>query len=235
VSIYTGAHVERDLELSCDVCVVGSGAGGAVVAQRLATSGKSVIVLEDGGFHVSARFDMTEREHVLAPLPGAGRRRATADQSMAILQGRAVGGTTVVNWTTCFRTPERVMQHWAEHHGVEGLTHEALVPHWEASSAPQRGADAPRSGEPRTTSSPGAASMRSAGTRICSEPEREELRAHGLLRHGLRDRRQAEHARDVHPGGRARGRRGVRQRVGRAAHLRRAPRHRGDREESATP
>jgi choline dehydrogenase-like flavoprotein len=60
VSIYTGAHVERDLELSCDVCVVGSGAGGAVVAQRLATSGKSVIVLEDGGFHVSARFDMTE-------------------------------------------------------------------------------------------------------------------------------------------------------------------------------
>jgi choline dehydrogenase-like flavoprotein len=50
---------------------------------------------------------------------------------MAILQGRAVGGTTVVNWTTCFRTPERVMQHWAEHHGVEGLTHEALVPHWE--------------------------------------------------------------------------------------------------------
>lgn len=130
MSIYTGAHVERDLELSCDVCVVGSGAGGAVVAQRLATSGKSVIVLEDGGFHVSARFDMTEA-NMFSRLYQEQGGRATADQSMAILQGRAVGGTTVVNWTTCFRTPERVMQHWAEHHGVEGLTHEALVPHWE--------------------------------------------------------------------------------------------------------
>jgi choline dehydrogenase len=92
--------------------------------------GAKVGVLEDGGYHVSARFDMTEA-NMFSRLYQEQGGRATADQSMAILQGRAVGGTTVVNWTTCFRTPERVMQHWAEHHGVEGLTHAALVPHWE--------------------------------------------------------------------------------------------------------
>ncbi len=130
MSIHTGAHVDRDLTLECDVCIVGSGAGGAVVAQRLATAGKSVIVLEDGGFHTSDTFDLTER-NMIGRLYQERGARATVDQSMAILQGRAVGGTTVINWTTCFRTPERVMQHWAEHHGVEGLTHAALVPHWE--------------------------------------------------------------------------------------------------------
>jgi choline dehydrogenase-like flavoprotein len=130
MSIHVGSQISEDLSLDCDVCIVGSGAGGAVVAQRLATAGKRVIVLEDGGFHQSARFDLTER-NMFRRLYQEGGARATADQSMAILQGRAVGGTTVINWTTCFRTPERVMTWWAEHHGVEGLTHEALVPHWE--------------------------------------------------------------------------------------------------------
>lgn len=129
MTIHTGAHVDHDLTLECDVCIVGSGAGGAVVAQRLATAGKSVIVLEDGGFHASDTFDLTER-NMFARLYQEGGGRATVDQSMSILQGRAVGGTTVVNWTTCFRTPASVMQHWAEHHGVEGITHEALEPHW---------------------------------------------------------------------------------------------------------
>jgi len=131
MTIRTGAQIETDLDLECDVCVVGSGAGGAVVAQRLATAGKRVIVLEDGGFHASSTFDLTER-NMFARLYQEGGARATVDQSMAITQGRAVGGTTVINWTTCFRTPQRVMDHWAEHHGVEGLTLDALVPHWQS-------------------------------------------------------------------------------------------------------
>lgn len=128
--IYTGADVREDQTLTCDVCIVGSGAGGAVVAERLATQGKRVVVLEDGGFHTSDRFDLQER-HMTPRLYQEFGGRATTDNSIAIVQGRAVGGSTVVNWTTCFRTPEKVMEHWAEHRGVEGPTYEALVPHWE--------------------------------------------------------------------------------------------------------
>lgn len=130
MAIYRGSDVATDTTLACDVCIVGSGAGGAVLAERLSARGKKVVVLEDGGYHTSDEFTLTER--VMMPrLYQEMAGRATADQSMAIAQGRAVGGTTVINWTTCFRTPEKVMQHWAEHHGVEGLTHAALVPHWD--------------------------------------------------------------------------------------------------------
>jgi choline dehydrogenase-like flavoprotein len=129
--IYTGADVASDLNLSCDVCIVGSGAGGAIVAERLASRGKHVIVLEDGGFHASDSFDMTE-QNMTPRLYQERGGRATTDLSITILQGRAVGGTTVINWTTCFRTPERVFQHWAEHHHVEGISSAALTPHWEA-------------------------------------------------------------------------------------------------------
>jgi choline dehydrogenase-like flavoprotein len=127
--IYIGSDITSDKSVSCDVCIVGSGAGGAVLAERLSKAGKKVVVLEDGGFHKSEDFTLEERS-MMPRLYQEGAGRATSDQSMLIAQGRAVGGTTVVNWTTCFRTPERVMTHWQEHHGVEGLSHAALVPHW---------------------------------------------------------------------------------------------------------
>jgi choline dehydrogenase-like flavoprotein len=130
MSIHTGRGVSQDTTISCDVCVVGSGAGGAHVAARLARAGKKVVVLEEGGFHMSRDFDMTERNMVPRLYQERGWR-GTADGAIAILQGRAVGGTTVVNWTTCFRTPDWVLDHWAEHHGVRGPTAAALAPHWE--------------------------------------------------------------------------------------------------------
>jgi choline dehydrogenase-like flavoprotein len=129
MGVFVGSDVTRDTSVSCDVCIVGSGAGGAVLAARLSAAGKKVVLLEDGGFHTSDRFDMTERNMFPRLYQELGAR-ATTDQSMMIVQGRAVGGTTVVNWTTCFRTPKRVMDHWREHCGVEGLTREALEPHW---------------------------------------------------------------------------------------------------------
>jgi choline dehydrogenase-like flavoprotein len=128
--IYTGADVREDRTLECDVCIVGSGAGGAHVAERLASKGKQVIVLEEGGYHTSDRFDLTER-NMIPRLYQEGGARGTADRSMQIAQGRAVGGTTVINWTTCFRTPKRVMDYWQAELGVEGLSYDQLVPHWE--------------------------------------------------------------------------------------------------------
>ena len=131
MAVFTGNDIDKDTTIECDVCVVGSGAGGAFVAQRLAQANKRVVVLEDGSFETSDTFDMLESS-MGARLYYEGGTFATADQGIQIFQGRAVGGTTVVNWTTCFRTPERVFAYWHEHHGVEGVSHAELVPHWEA-------------------------------------------------------------------------------------------------------
>jgi choline dehydrogenase-like flavoprotein len=125
--IHAGA--EKDLLLKPDVCIVGSGPGGSMVASRLAGAGAKVVVLEEGGHHTKDEFDMQEQRAFQRLYQDRGNR-ATADLSVAVLQGRAVGGGTVVNWTTSYRTPDEVLQFWREQQGAL-LTPEALLPHFE--------------------------------------------------------------------------------------------------------
>jgi choline dehydrogenase-like flavoprotein len=127
----TGSDLRRDVEERPDVCVVGSGAGGAVVAATLALKGLKVVVLEEGGRFGRDDFRMDEA-YAYPRLYQEKGARATADQAITLLQGRAVGGSTVVNWTTSYRLPARVLAHWAAVHGVEGLSPEALSPHFAA-------------------------------------------------------------------------------------------------------
>jgi choline dehydrogenase-like flavoprotein len=130
-NVLDGSSQKADLELSADVCIVGSGAGGAVTAATLAEAGLSVLVVEEGGYYTSADFTMREK-FSMPHLFQEGSTRATADGAISVIQGRAVGGTTVVNWTTCFRTPEDVVAHWKDKHGVGGFAYADLVPHYEA-------------------------------------------------------------------------------------------------------
>jgi choline dehydrogenase-like flavoprotein len=119
-----------DVTLTCDVCVIGSGAGGAVAAATLAEHGKDVLVVEEGGLYTAKDFTMKEID-VAPKLYQDGMQRTTLDQAITVLQGRAVGGTTVVNWTTSFRTPEDVVEHWKKSHAVGGFSYADLLPHYE--------------------------------------------------------------------------------------------------------
>jgi long-chain-alcohol oxidase len=101
-----------DTELSCDVCVIGSGAGGGVAAAVLAAAGKDVIVLEAGGYYDDADFDGAELGG-FQRLYLEGGFAATADQSVGLLAGECLGGGTVVNYSTSFRTPDDVRAEWA--------------------------------------------------------------------------------------------------------------------------
>jgi len=132
--ILTAADVGADRELACDVCVIGSGAGGAVLAAGLVEQGHRVVMLEAGPYRTRADFTMLERDStpVLYQERGA---RATEDLAVAILQGRSVGGGTTVNWTSCFRTPDRILRHWRQEHGLEHLTADSLRAHFEAVEA----------------------------------------------------------------------------------------------------
>ena len=118
--------------LAPELLIVGSGAGGAVAAATLA-AGHEVVVLEEGAHRTRADFTMRE-DQTYPLLYQNGGPRMTEDLGIGVFQGRAVGGTTVVNWTTCFRTPARILEHWRRVHGVR-LDEAALIPHWEAVEA----------------------------------------------------------------------------------------------------
>jgi long-chain-alcohol oxidase len=103
--------ITRDTTLDCDVCVVGSGAGGGVAAAVLAQAGLDVVVLEAGGHYEEADFDGAELDGLRRLYHGRGTT-ATDDHGIGILAGACVGGGTVVNYTTSFRTPDELRHEW---------------------------------------------------------------------------------------------------------------------------
>ena len=100
--IQRGRDITSDTTLDCDLVVVGTGAGGAMVAREAARAGLNVIALEEGA-HLLPR-DFTQREDEMLPLlfqDGGGR--TTDDGAITVLQGRGVGGSTVHNTNLCKR------------------------------------------------------------------------------------------------------------------------------------
>ncbi|HEU4560642.1 MAG TPA: GMC family oxidoreductase N-terminal domain-containing protein, partial [Longimicrobium sp.] len=125
-----GGALGADTRLRADVCVVGTGAGGAVAAARLAEAGLDVVVLEEGGWWHGE--DFTEREAPMTErLYADAGARATDDLSVPMLQGRAVGGGTLVNWMIMLRTRNWVLDEWAAEHGTVGMSAADLAPMFE--------------------------------------------------------------------------------------------------------
>jgi acyl-CoA reductase-like NAD-dependent aldehyde dehydrogenase/choline dehydrogenase-like flavoprotein len=106
--------------IEADVCVVGSGAGGGVIAGELASAGKRVCVLEMGGYFNESDFDQLELP-AYQRLYLNGGPFPTFDGQMSIVAGSALGGGTVVNWTNCLRTHPWVREEWAREFGLEGV------------------------------------------------------------------------------------------------------------------
>ena len=115
---------DRDTTLGCDVVIVGSGAGGGAAAGALSEAGLDVIVLEAGDYYDDEDFDGSEHGAVTRFYMGAPT--ATHDQSVSLIAGSCLGGGTVVNYTTSFRTPDEVREEWASH-GVPEFTSDAYT------------------------------------------------------------------------------------------------------------
>ena len=122
-----GGNAPPPRELECDVAIVGSGAGGGVTAEILARNGLAVVIVEEGPLASSRGFRMREADAYPA-LYQEGAARKTRDKAVNILQGRCVGGSTTVNWTSSFRTPEPTLAFWRERFGLAEFTPEALAP-----------------------------------------------------------------------------------------------------------
>jgi choline dehydrogenase-like flavoprotein len=109
-----------ELTLEADVCIVGSGAGGSVIAGELAARGCNVVVLEAGGYFNESDFNMLEL-WAYQNMYYRGGPITTADMNVSVQAGATLGGGTVINWTNCLRTTPWVREQWAREHGLQGL------------------------------------------------------------------------------------------------------------------
>ncbi|MBA3539508.1 MAG: GMC family oxidoreductase N-terminal domain-containing protein, partial [Deltaproteobacteria bacterium] len=115
-----------DLAVECDVVVIGTGAGGAVVGRELAEAGLAVVFIEEGQYfdrtQFSGRgFDMQQKLY-----RRGGSTFSIGNVPIPIPLGMSVGGTTTVNSGTCYRTPDRVLREWQHDFGLEELGPDAM-------------------------------------------------------------------------------------------------------------
>jgi choline dehydrogenase-like flavoprotein len=127
MGVVEGHEITRPLERRTHTLVVGSGAGGAVVAQALAAGGVEVTVLEEGG-RFGAR-DFSQREDEMFPaLYRAGAGQFTADGLINVLQGSCLGGGTLINMADCVPSPPEVFAHWQRLLGLDEIDERSLEP-----------------------------------------------------------------------------------------------------------
>jgi choline dehydrogenase-like flavoprotein len=104
--------------LETEVCIVGSGAGGAILAYELAKAGHDVLVLERGKYVEPRTFTDNEVD-MIGRLYADGVMQQTEDFNFTVLQGSCVGGSTTVNNAVCFEPPQPVLERWNDPNGSD--------------------------------------------------------------------------------------------------------------------
>ncbi len=129
--IIDGATVNRDCNLRTQVCVVGSGAGGAVVATELAEAGIEVCLLEEGAYWRGTDFTGNPRAMIDLLYRNRGLTGTVGRLTIPIPLGKCVGGTTTINSGSCFRAPDYVLESWHRQHGVADVLEPQMRPYFE--------------------------------------------------------------------------------------------------------
>jgi choline dehydrogenase-like flavoprotein len=110
-----------------DFIIVGSGAGGGAATRALAESGARVLVLEEGPRFDSKTFGTNAAASMARLFRAGGKQVAFGRATTPILQGRAVGGTTLVNSAIVWRLPSHVLHQWHQEFGLAGGFDEAAI------------------------------------------------------------------------------------------------------------
>lgn len=160
MTVHSAMLEKKDVELDCDTVIIGSGAGGAVVATHLAEAGERVIILEEGP-HVAAldHGAMRQSESIRHLWRDAAMTLAVGvggGPSINVTTGRAVGGSSILTGGVCFRIPDHVLREWSRDLSLRELSPEGMAPYFEQVEKDVHVEEVP-------------ADMRSRGTRLFGE------------------------------------------------------------------
>ncbi len=120
--------IQSDVVEQADVVVIGTGAGGAPMAAELARAGLDVVILEEGGYYTTEDYTHNVAEMLKKLYRNAGATLIFGKPSIAFAEGRAVGGSTVINGGMCWRTPEKVLRKWEWESGLSHISAKDMEP-----------------------------------------------------------------------------------------------------------
>jgi len=129
--IYEEQDYENGALYKTQVCVIGTGCGGATVAKRLTDFGFDVILLEQGGYYPATKMDQNEL-NMAGKLFGARGLATGHDGGNVLMYGNNVGGASVHYWADSYRTPSEKIRSWEQEFGVKGHGVAALNPAFDA-------------------------------------------------------------------------------------------------------
>jgi choline dehydrogenase-like flavoprotein len=125
-----GTNLKSDLTVRADVCVIGTGAGGAPAAKELAEGGMSVVMLESGRRFTTDDFNARPRDMTAKLYRDAGQTATLGNVPIVLPLGEGEAGTTLINSATCFRTPDVILESWSRRFGLEGMSADELDPYF---------------------------------------------------------------------------------------------------------
>lgn len=102
---------------NAQVCIIGSGCGGATLGKKLSDAGIDVLIVEQGGYYPSHKMDQNEL-NMAGKLFGDRGLGASHDGGNMLVYGNNVGGASVHYWADSYRTPPEKLELWANKYGI---------------------------------------------------------------------------------------------------------------------
>jgi len=125
--IYRFSDLQKHTELACDACVIGSGAGGGVIAKELQEAGLKVILIEEGQFVELSDLPIADTARSAALLyRDGGTSMILGKPNIMYAEGRVVGGSTFINGAMCWRTPQKILKQWQWERGLHNFSEEQM-------------------------------------------------------------------------------------------------------------
>jgi choline dehydrogenase-like flavoprotein len=129
--VVRAVDLDADEAIECDVVVVGTGAGGAVVARELAEAGHAVVLIEEGEYYTRSDFSNRTLSSQGKLYRDMGSTITLGNTGIPLPIGMNVGGSTTINSGTCYRVPDRVLAKWRDDFGLTEITPDAMAPYFE--------------------------------------------------------------------------------------------------------